>query len=35
VLKRARDVVVGVPILLLWQAAEGRHALGRPPAPTN
>jgi putative membrane protein len=26
-LRRARDVAVGVPVLLLWQAAEGRHAL--------
>jgi putative membrane protein len=26
-LKRARDVVLGVPVLLLWQAAEGRRAL--------
>lgn len=26
-LKRARDVVVGVPVLLLWQAVEGRRAL--------
>ena len=29
VLKRARDVAIGVPVLLLWQAAEGRHALRR------
>jgi glycosyltransferase 2 family protein len=28
-LKRARDVVLGVPVLLLWQAAEGRRALAR------
>jgi putative membrane protein len=28
-LKRARDVVLGVPILLIWQAAEGRRAFGR------
>src|SRR6185437_5600186 len=27
-LKRARDIVVGVPVLLLWQAFEGRRALG-------
>ena len=27
VLKRARDVAIGVPVLLLWQAAEGRRAL--------
>ncbi|HEY2677411.1 MAG TPA: lysylphosphatidylglycerol synthase domain-containing protein [Steroidobacteraceae bacterium] len=26
-LKRARDIAIGVPILLLWQAAEGRRAL--------
>jgi putative membrane protein len=26
-LKRARDAAVGVPILLIWQAAEGRRAL--------
>jgi glycosyltransferase 2 family protein len=29
VLKRARDVALGVPVLLLWQAAEGRRALTR------
>jgi len=30
-LKRARDIAVGVPILLIWQAAEGQRALaGRP-----
>ncbi len=28
-LKRARDVAVGVPALLLWQLVEGRRALGR------
>jgi len=27
VLKRARDIAVGVPILLIWQAVEGRRAL--------
>lgn len=27
--KRARDVVLGVPVLLLWQAAEGRRALAQ------
>jgi len=32
VLKRARDIVIGVPVLLLWQAAEGRQALARDPA---
>lgn len=26
-LKRARDVALGVPILLIWQAAEGRRAV--------
>ncbi len=26
-LKRARDIVVGVPVLLAWQAVEGRRAL--------
>jgi uncharacterized membrane protein YbhN (UPF0104 family) len=26
-LKRARDIVIGVPILLLWQAMEGQRAL--------
>ncbi len=30
-LKRARDIAVGVPILLIWQAREGQRALaGRP-----
>ena len=29
-LKRARDVVVGVPVLLAWQAMESRRALARP-----
>jgi len=29
VLKRARDIVLGVPVLLLWQLAEGRRALAR------
>jgi putative membrane protein len=27
VLKRARDIAIGVPVLLAWQAAEGRRAL--------
>jgi putative membrane protein len=27
VLKRARDITIGVPVLLLWQGAEGRRAL--------
>jgi putative membrane protein len=26
-LKRARDIVIGVPVLLVWQAIEGRRAL--------
>jgi glycosyltransferase 2 family protein len=26
-LKRARDIVLAIPILLAWQAEEGRHAL--------
>jgi putative membrane protein len=30
-LKRARDIAVGVPILLLWQAAEGQRALAGGP----
>jgi putative membrane protein len=29
VVKRARDVAIGVPVLLLWQGAEGRRALAR------
>jgi hypothetical protein len=29
VLKRARDIAIGVPVLLVWQAAEGRRALDR------
>ena len=28
-LKRARDVVLGIPVLLIWQAIEGRRALVR------
>jgi hypothetical protein len=28
-LKRARDIAVGVPILLIWQGLEGRRALSR------
>jgi len=28
-LKRAREIVIGVPVLLAWQAMEGRHALQR------
>jgi len=26
-LKRARDIAIGVPVLLIWQAAEGQRAL--------
>jgi putative membrane protein len=29
-LKRARDIVIGVPVLLAWQAFEGRRALVAP-----
>jgi putative membrane protein len=29
-LKRARDIVIGVPVLLAWQAMEGRRALATP-----
>jgi uncharacterized membrane protein YbhN (UPF0104 family) len=28
-LKRARDAIVGIPILLLWQGTEGQRLLGR------
>ena len=35
VLKRARDVAVGAPILLMWQAVEGRRAVAAGPATTN
>ena len=30
VLKRARDLALGIPILLIWQAIEGRRARSRP-----
>jgi len=30
-LKRARDIAVGVPILLIWQVVEGQRALAREP----
>ncbi len=30
-LKRARDIALGVPILLIWHAAEGERALARKP----
>ena len=26
-LKRARDIAIGIPTLLAWQALEGKHAL--------
>lgn len=29
-LRRARDIVIGVPVLLAWQAFEGRAALTKP-----
>jgi glycosyltransferase 2 family protein len=29
VLKRARDIAIGVPVLLMWQTAEGRSSLAR------
>lgn len=32
-LKRARDIAIGVPTLLVWQAVEGRRALAAEPAP--
>ena len=32
-LRRARDLVVGVPVLLIWQAREGRALVARPPKP--
>ena len=28
-LKRARDIVIGVPILLIWQIVEGKRAFGQ------
>jgi glycosyltransferase 2 family protein len=28
-LKRARDVILGIPVLLIWQAIEGRRAFAR------
>jgi uncharacterized membrane protein YbhN (UPF0104 family) len=34
-LKRARDIAVGVPILLIWHAAEGQRALARRPSGYN
>jgi putative membrane protein len=32
-LKRARDLALGLPTLLLWQAIEARHAFRPPPVP--
>lgn len=32
-LKRARDVILGIPVLLIWQAIEGRRAFGREKEP--
>ena len=29
-LKRAREIVIGVPVLLMWQGLEGRRALAAP-----
>jgi uncharacterized membrane protein YbhN (UPF0104 family) len=26
-IKRARDIAIGIPVLVIWQAAEGRRAL--------
>ena len=34
-LKRARDIALGVPILLIWHAAEGQRALARRPSGYN
>jgi glycosyltransferase 2 family protein len=34
VLKRARDIALGVPVLLIWQGAEGRRALSGPSCPS-
>jgi putative membrane protein len=31
-LKRAREIVIGVPVLLMWQGLEGRRALAAPDA---
>jgi putative membrane protein len=31
-LKRGREIAVGIPVLLSWQIAEGRHALAAPGA---
>jgi glycosyltransferase 2 family protein len=32
-LKRARDIAIGVPVLLIWQAVEGQRALAERPGP--
>jgi hypothetical protein len=29
-IKRVRDIVIGVPALALWQAMEGRRLLAKP-----
>jgi len=34
-LKRAREIALGVPVLLLWQIAEGRGALSAARAPRS
>jgi putative membrane protein len=34
-LKRARDIAVGAPVLLIWQAVEGRRAVAGGPAATS
>ena len=34
-LKRARDIALGIPILLVWHAAEGQRALARGPTGYN
>jgi putative membrane protein len=34
-LKRARDIAIGVPVLILWQAMEGRSALAAQSADAN
>jgi len=34
-LKRARDLAIGVPTLLLWQAQEGRRLIQWPPRPAS
>lgn len=34
-LKRAREIAVGIPVLLSWQAAEGHRALSAPNCPAG